>query len=638
MYLPSSSDSGFSTENTVLLSREFTEISPLYTSTNGHSRLMRAQRMGKWFVLKCLKEEKREDPVYRALLRKEFEIGYTLSHPAIAQTVGLEEVPGYGTCIVMEYVDGCTLRTFLGQHRTNREECGQIISELCSALTYIHERQIIHRDLKPDNILITTNGRHVKLIDFGLSDTDSHAILKAPAGTRRYAAPEQFDPSARTDARTDIYALGVILQEMAGKDAAIRKVGEWCQATRPGQRPSAVNLIPRLIRKERKRRRTFRLSGILFLALLAASSLFYWMKDKESPIRQETDSPTETPATPSEETQIPAKPLPIQPVEPLTTQPTMPLTTQPAMPDKPADVSPSDQTTEHPQPTDTTGATELLTYESLVGETFQLPEQKKVLGELFQHVGYTAERAVSYRFLLFLRRLMQARTPQDMEQLMQHCNRNGGMRTQLHTLMRPWLTDFMEPEQTENISDYQNHLDYNIDAEYTRLRTFYRPLTEARLDEIYHRPAPTDLPSLAHRQASFIAYRHLEHFLHFCDTVSTPDLAGFAWNSDRWTHDARDEASRWLETQTYRDTPLYRQCLETMESVINTQRDIYSWLYGQKANEVERRLNPRPKSYTTSQGTPPDAKTLEQLREADEESERRSKLDRAWQRKMEEDK
>lgn len=61
MHLPSSSDSGFSTENTVLLSKEFTEISPLYTSAKGHSRLMRAQRMGKWFVLKCLKEERCPD-------------------------------------------------------------------------------------------------------------------------------------------------------------------------------------------------------------------------------------------------------------------------------------------------------------------------------------------------------------------------------------------------------------------------------------------------------------------------------------------------------------------------------------------------------------------------------------------------
>lgn len=57
--------------------------------------------------------------------------------------------------------------------------------QTCAALDYIHRRQIIHRDLKPENIMLTGNGGNVKLIDFGYSDTDSYAVLKQPAGTRR---------------------------------------------------------------------------------------------------------------------------------------------------------------------------------------------------------------------------------------------------------------------------------------------------------------------------------------------------------------------------------------------------------------------------------------------------------------------
>ena len=76
---------------------------------------------------------------------------------------------------------------------------------LIDALSYLHSRQTQHRDLKPSNIILTDNGQYLKLIDFGLSDTDSHAILKAPAGTEGYMAPE---------GSSDIYSLGCILREM----------------------------------------------------------------------------------------------------------------------------------------------------------------------------------------------------------------------------------------------------------------------------------------------------------------------------------------------------------------------------------------------------------------------------------------
>ena len=59
------------------------------------------------------------------------------------------------------------------------------------ALEYIHGKQTAHRDLKPSNIMITRNGQHVKLIDFGLSDTDDYAVYKQPAGTEGYISPEQ---------------------------------------------------------------------------------------------------------------------------------------------------------------------------------------------------------------------------------------------------------------------------------------------------------------------------------------------------------------------------------------------------------------------------------------------------------------
>lgn len=81
-------------------------------------------------------------------------------------------------------------------------------------MCYIHGKQIIHRDLKSSNILIARNGNNVKIIDFGLSDADDYAILKQPAGTMKYMAPEQKQPDTKIDGRADIYAFGLLLHEI----------------------------------------------------------------------------------------------------------------------------------------------------------------------------------------------------------------------------------------------------------------------------------------------------------------------------------------------------------------------------------------------------------------------------------------
>lgn len=197
----------------LVMTNRFTDIEPLYTSMHGYAAIYRAKRMGKWHVLKCLKAGHSGSPLYLGLLQKEFEIGYNLSHPNIVQTIGFESVDGLGPCIVMEYIDGRTLRSVLDEKKMTRGEARQVILQTCAALDYIHSRQITHRDLKPENIMLTGNGGNVKLIDFGYSDTDSYAVLKQPAGTRRYAAPELTAGQA-ADTRADIYALGVIMSEI----------------------------------------------------------------------------------------------------------------------------------------------------------------------------------------------------------------------------------------------------------------------------------------------------------------------------------------------------------------------------------------------------------------------------------------
>jgi Tol biopolymer transport system component len=133
-----------------------------------------------------------------------------LNHPHICT---LHDVgPSY---LVMELVEGETLAARLGRGRLGLEQVVEYGAQMASALGAAHARGIVHRDLKPANIMLTKSG--VKLLDFGLSRSreEVHATAEwERMGTPAYMAPEQFEGRA-TDARTDIYAFGLVLYEMA---------------------------------------------------------------------------------------------------------------------------------------------------------------------------------------------------------------------------------------------------------------------------------------------------------------------------------------------------------------------------------------------------------------------------------------
>lgn len=181
----------------------------IHTSLSGCSVLYRIDRNGRFRVLKALKPEFRGQAMYEDLLRKEFDIAYGLDHPNICRCIGFCKDQELGNAIEMEWIDGVTLDQF---RPAGRKEAVRLMLELCDALSYIHSRQIIHRDLKPSNILVTRNGNNLKIIDFGLSDTDSHSVLKEPAGSALYASPELLG-GEDIDCRSDIYSLGVIMSE-----------------------------------------------------------------------------------------------------------------------------------------------------------------------------------------------------------------------------------------------------------------------------------------------------------------------------------------------------------------------------------------------------------------------------------------
>ena len=193
------------------IGQHFTNIELL--GSEGFTRLYKAMRYGRWFVLKTMTEDGNgSSSNCQMLLHKELELLMRMQHIGVVQAIGLENIDDIGEAIIMEYVDGSTLDEWLTTNPDKKKRT-RVAGELAEALAYVHSLGIVHRDLKPKNIMVTRNGERPKIIDFGLADSDRNAILKQPAGTLSYMSPEQAQSSV-PDMRNDIYSLGLILEQM----------------------------------------------------------------------------------------------------------------------------------------------------------------------------------------------------------------------------------------------------------------------------------------------------------------------------------------------------------------------------------------------------------------------------------------
>ena len=237
------------------------------TISKGVYCLCKVKRYGKWYFLKGLQPINRDLTQFREYLKKEFELEIQLDHPNIVRAVSWENDEHFGPCFLMEFVDGLTLDEFL-KTKPSAKNRKKIALEILSAMSYFHSLQIIHRDLKPLNILITRKGNNVKIIDFGLSDSDVYAIFKQPAGSDGYAAPEQITSGAETDQRSDIYAFGKILQLLfPHKYWFIKR--KCLQSDKTRRFTNADEIIARI------RRRSFLFVALPVLVIVIATSISF---------------------------------------------------------------------------------------------------------------------------------------------------------------------------------------------------------------------------------------------------------------------------------------------------------------------------------------------------------------------------
>ena len=169
-----------------------------------------------------------------------------LAEPHVPEIYRLFERDGQ-LVVVEEHIDGQTLDEILTYQTLAVDEnlATEILKQLCACLAVIHKAAIVHRDIKPSNIMLTKN-TDVKLIDFGIArkfKPESRADTEI-LGTRGYASPEQFGlfDFGQTDARSDIYSLGVTLKQLLGENyhGQLLKILNRCTALDPSQRYQSV--------------------------------------------------------------------------------------------------------------------------------------------------------------------------------------------------------------------------------------------------------------------------------------------------------------------------------------------------------------------------------------------------------------
>ena len=287
----------------------------------------RDEQLGRDIALKVIPTQLLADDSARKLLIREARTASALNHPNICTIHDVGETDGRNY-IVMEYVKGRPLAEQIGEGGLPAEKVIRYGEQISDGLAHAHEHGVIHRDLKPSNIMITPEGR-AKVLDFGLAkrhsiegvteqtrSQDSDVDEGPGVGTMRYTAPEVFR-GEMADARSDIWALGVVLYEMTtgqrpfnGKTAyelsshilhdqpkklpatvspPLHAVIEKCLAKSPAERyqrasevraalgglrtqtptsKSSINLVAEAAARLRERRRLFILAGVFGTLLL----------------------------------------------------------------------------------------------------------------------------------------------------------------------------------------------------------------------------------------------------------------------------------------------------------------------------------------------------------------------------------
>jgi class 3 adenylate cyclase len=211
--------------------------------------------MSRPVVVKCLHDAETGNEWSLKKFKQEMEALARIDHPSIVGVFDSGQMPDGKPYIVMQYVDGCSLRSLITPEGMEFWRAANIIRQIGRALSAAHERGILHRDLKPENIMVQTLGggeEQVKIIDFGIAKVKNSVVSATSAGDRTvgtiaYMSPEQLSAGPVSTA-SDVYCFAVIAYEMltGRRPANPESAYQLLEMQRSGVRVKPVDLRPGL--------------------------------------------------------------------------------------------------------------------------------------------------------------------------------------------------------------------------------------------------------------------------------------------------------------------------------------------------------------------------------------------------------
>jgi len=222
---------------------------------------VRERDSGRISALKVLPRELTADPAFVERFEREARTLSRLRHPHIVCVHGFGQAGGF-CFLLMEFVDGASLRQALRSGRFTPQQALALIPPICEALQAAHAQGVLHRDIKPENLLLDAEGR-VKVADFGIgkllegpgaSAGEAYTLTRTGAriGTPHYMAPEQVETPDQVDHRADIYSLGVVFYELLTRELPLGRFP--APSIKAGLDARVDDIVFRALAKERELR------------------------------------------------------------------------------------------------------------------------------------------------------------------------------------------------------------------------------------------------------------------------------------------------------------------------------------------------------------------------------------------------
>lgn len=212
------------------------------------------KKHGKWVMLKALKPEYADNPEYKAMLNREFDVRYNLCHPNIVMVNDLEEVPGVGLAIITDDAYGYSLRRLIDEKRLTPKIIHRLQTQLLDAMEYIQENHVQHIPITPESIIFTEYNENLKLTNVGF---------------------DQSDELSEQDTREDIKSYGKVVNEVLDNLPTtlpkLRKIARKCESDENGYRSVAD------LQLAMERRSSSQLYILICIFIIVMAGILVWL-------------------------------------------------------------------------------------------------------------------------------------------------------------------------------------------------------------------------------------------------------------------------------------------------------------------------------------------------------------------------